>query len=411
MRRMRARRALAGGAVLAIAAAGCTSEPPVDGDPVAEATAAVDIDATEAAELRLLLEQQFALFTAATIAVVREPKASAGSAPAAADKAVEDLEATVADAYDRQTAQAFSKVLARYPAALSDYARALADDSETLIGGVRPTVVARRALMRLPMELAAAMSSVTGGGMEEEGTAALVRAPTVALLQTATAHVEDDFETAYIRQREAHAAMVSVGRAFAAGISEQQPDVYPGLRNTGAIELRSALQQLLGEHALLAGEVLRRGLRSAPDFEAAAAALNGNTEDLTAALDSIYGDGAEPFGTLWRQRISTLAESAVALAEKRAKRAGQLRATLARVDARIAAALAAMSDDTISADDATAALRSVTQRLLELAEASAGKKFDRANQLAAAAHASASGVAEVAAAGIAEHRPSEFPAR
>ena len=408
MRRMRARRALAGGAVVAIAVAGCTGESPVEGDPTPRITDTADVEATEAAALRLRLEQQFAMFSAATVAVIREPAAWADAADAAFDQSVKDLSGTIQDAYDRQTAAEFTALANRYPRALQDYGEAL--DVDTLRSGDAPTAQ-RRTVMRLPVQMAAYMSTVTGGGMEEDGTAALVRAPTLSLLQVVAAEVERDFQTAYERQREAHAAMVSVGRAFAAGISEQQPDTYPGLRNTGAVELRSALQQLFGEHALLAGDVLRRGLRSARDFDAAAAALNGNTEDLTGALGSIYADDAAQLGVLWRSRISTLAESAVAVAEQRPKMAARLRTELARLDADIADQLQTMSDGAITTAEVTPPLRSMTGGLLQHAGAAASKKLDRANASVAAAHADAAVLAEAVAGGIAEHRPSEFPAR
>lgn len=403
MRHMRARRALAGGALLAIAVGGCTSEPPVGGDPSPRTTEAVDVDATEAAALRLRLEQQFAMFSAATVAVIREPDASSDAAATAFESSVEDLTSTVADAYDRQTAKDFAAVISRYPEVLTEYAEALRSGR-----GVRES---RRAVLRLPARLASSMSTVTDGGMEEEGTEALVRAPTLSLLQVVAAEVERNYEAAYARQREAYAAMISVGRAFAAGISEQQPDSYPGLRNSGAVELRSALQQLFGEHALLTGDVLRRGLRSARDFDAAAAALNGNTEDLTRAVESIYAEDAKQFGVLWRERISTLAESAVAVAEKRTKRATELRTALARTDAEIAGELQTMSQDSIAARDVQPPLRSMTGNLLQHAAAAAGKEFDRANVTVADAHADAAALAEAVAAGIADDRPSEFPAR
>ena len=409
MRRMRARRALAGCAVVAVALTGCTSEPPVEGDPSPEPTESVDVDATEAADLRLRLEQQFAMFAAAAGALVRDP----GEAQTTAfDQSVKDLAGTVADAYDQQTAQDLDAVIRRYPPLLGDYGKALVATGEELLrGGDRPTAAARRAVLRLPVQVAAYMSTVTGGGMQEDGTAALVRAPTVSLLQVVAADVEGDHETAYARQREAYAAMVSVGRAFAAGITEQQPETFPGLRNTGALELRSALQQLLGEHAVLATEVLRRGLRGARDFEAAAAALNGNTEDLTAALESIYADDATQVSGLWRERISTLAESAVAVAQERTKRAAQLRTALTRTDDSIVAELEAMSEEAIAADDATEHLQSLTAALLQHAAAAAAKDRARATAAVADAHDSAAALAEVVAGGIAQHRPSEFPTR
>ena len=81
-----------------------------------------------------------------------------------------------------------------------------------------------------------------------------------------------------------------------------------------AAELRVALDRLLAEHAFLTIEQMRSGLRGAPDFAAAAKAVEANSTEVAEAIGSIYGDPAvEPFGEIWRSHIGYLVDYAVAL--------------------------------------------------------------------------------------------------
>ena len=81
-----------------------------------------------------------------------------------------------------------------------------------------------------------------------------------------------------------------------------------------AAQLRVDLDRLLAEHAFLTIEQMRSGLANSPDFAAAAAAVEGNSADVTAAIASIYGPGAaDPFGDIWRSHIGYLVDYSIAL--------------------------------------------------------------------------------------------------
>jgi hypothetical protein len=89
---------------------------------------------------------------------------------------------------------------------------------------------------------------------------------------------------------------------------------------TAASDLRSTLETLLGEHAVLAMTATQKGLAGDPDFEAVAAALDANGVALSEAIGSVYGDeAAEQFldgPSLWRDHISFFVDYTVGLAEK-----------------------------------------------------------------------------------------------
>lgn len=399
MKGMRAGRRLAATVLCAMVITGCTGDQPVDGDPRADATPTTTAaDAAQAGRLRLRLERQLASFHHRALEATRARKADAQAAAQGAADAVDDLVATVRSVYDGPTAERFESELQTWVERMRAHADAEEDDrSDT-----------RRELLQTADDVAGFMAEVTDDGMEAEGTGALLREPLRATASSIDAHADENFERAYLDHRQAYADMISVGRAFAAGITEQFPDRYGGPRSAGPLELQSALQQLLVEHALLVGVVTRRGAKGAPDFDAAAAALNGNTEDLGTAIDSIYGSDASALAAAWRDRISLLADYTVAAAEDRSKKQKAARGQLRRADERIGAVLDDVSEATMTREDTAEAVRKVTAALLDHVDAYVTKERDESQAALVRAERAASRLATFLAEGIVAHRPDDF---
>ena len=85
-----------------------------------------------------------------------------------------------------------------------------------------------------------------------------------------------------------------------------------------AAELRARLNTLLQEHAYLAAGATNAALggRQA-EFQAAAGALDANSVDLSKAIGSVYGGGAEQaFLVLWRTHIGFFVDYATGVATK-----------------------------------------------------------------------------------------------
>ncbi|MBD8504979.1 copper amine oxidase [Hoyosella sp. G463] len=83
-----------------------------------------------------------------------------------------------------------------------------------------------------------------------------------------------------------------------------------------AEELRIILERQLGQHAMLAVEAMRAGVAGQPQFDAAAASLGQNTEDLTESIRLVYGDeAAGQFNELWSNHIGFFVDFTVGLAE------------------------------------------------------------------------------------------------
>jgi hypothetical protein len=75
-------------------------------------------------------------------------------------------------------------------------------------------------------------------------------------------------------------------------------DTKPGFG--GAVDLRVALNRLLGEHMLIAADATQVALGGGPEFKAVAGALGQNTDDLAASIGSLYGPAAKSaFAAQW----------------------------------------------------------------------------------------------------------------
>lgn len=95
-------------------------------------------------------------------------------------------------------------------------------------------------------------------------------------------------------------------------------DAMMASSTTKAADLRAGLNYLLGEHILLASSATGAALAGRDaQFKAAAAALDQNSVDISKAIGSVYGQGAEDaFLPLWRRHIGFVVDYTVGVAAK-----------------------------------------------------------------------------------------------
>jgi hypothetical protein len=110
----------------------------------------------------------------------------------------------------------------------------------------------------------------------------------------------------YSSLRLAYGHMGEFAATLAGATQAKFPDKIDGKADTKAATLRAGMTSLLREHVLLASSATGGALGGrAPQFEAAATALNGpsasNTSDIVAAITSVYGaETGKAFDGLWR---------------------------------------------------------------------------------------------------------------
>ena len=377
--------------VCVVVLAGCTGSNPSDGpDRVSETPVPTEVPSA-AGDLRVELEALFGLHAHLTTEAIRGTKAARGAGVAAAEDAA------------RALAEALTKAVSDDSSA-DDLGDAWSEMTGALIeaGGGPSSDAAIDEAVTATLDL-------VGEGPDEEGLEDLLRAPLNALARHAESVQDKQRDKAYELARQAYAEMVTAGGAVAAGITEADPQAYPGRRNSGALELRSALRQLLGEHALLAVTVTRRGAKAAPDFDAAAAALNGNTTDISDALESIYESPGPALEAQWRNRIALLAKHAAALGDQRGKDVPSAREAVEEAADAVGDALAQGTDRAVKPAKVAAALRKLDAALLEQTEAFVAADLTQADAATQDAFARALKLADVLAQGIARQQPDEFP--
>ncbi|MFS0725600.1 copper amine oxidase N-terminal domain-containing protein [Paenibacillus sp. 1P07SE] len=128
------------------------------------------------------------------------------------------------------------------------------------------------------------------------------------LVAAFNAYVNNNYTDAYVQLRAAYARAYDTGDVLAEGIAAQFSSLYPSLEfNQEASDLRSTMGRLLGEHALLAVLAMQKAHDGAADAEHAAQALNKNTEELTAAISSVFGE-SDVFEPIWSSNIEYLGD-------------------------------------------------------------------------------------------------------
>jgi hypothetical protein len=108
------------------------------------------------------------------------------------------------------------------------------------------------------------------------------------------------------------------GRGAMAGMSMTMSH-SSGAASAKAVQLRITLNELLGEHAILAIQATQRGLVGGKDFPAVAKQLDANSVALSQAIASVYGAAAgKQFlngKNLWRDHIKDFVAYTVATAK------------------------------------------------------------------------------------------------
>lgn len=117
-------------------------------------------------------------------------------------------------------------------------------------------------------------------------------------------------------------AMLIVGLIIGGGLgyakgnnktSDNKPQNSMVTTDTKAAGLRTTLNNLEAEHVDLASAATRAGFDGDPSFNAAAGALGKNTDDLSKAIASVYGDQAgNKFKEIWASHIGFFVDYTVA---------------------------------------------------------------------------------------------------
>lgn len=197
----------------------------------------------------------------------------------------------------------------------------------------------------------------------------------------------------FVDARTAAAHMPETALTLATGLAAATGT--EGEVDSPAADLRAGLTALLQEHVYLAGIAVATAYTTGPDsgeFEAAAAALDGNSVDLSEAIGSLAGEeNGATFLEVWRSHISDFVDYAVARAGDDQAGVDQALSDLAAYTQTAGGFFEQISDGALPADAIAESLSMhVTTLTAAIDSLAAGDPAAYAELQEAAAHVSAS---------------------
>jgi hypothetical protein len=328
------------------------------------------------ATLERLLAQHAILTVRLTRARLRNDADLAQTANAALSKNTTDIGALVGSVYGADAAEQFEQVWSSHVASLFNYSRGVADKDKTVTDG------ARQELTDYTINVSRFVEDAT----KQADAAAVIRTDLQKhvdqLLQQTDAYAQRDYARAFSLERESYAHMFPLGKALATAIVTGGGGALPADFDSTAQQLRSRLGMLLGEHAELAVDAMRSGVATLPDFSAAATALDGNTRDLTAAIEGLFGGAnAERFQTLWGNHIDAFITYTQALAKNDRNGKETARAQLQQFNSDFAGFLSTSTEGRLGAPSLAQAFAAHEDLLIRQIDAYAGRDFQTAHQV------------------------------
>ncbi|SFL89514.1 copper amine oxidase [Salibacterium qingdaonense] len=257
---------------------------------------------TPAADLRATLDQY--LSEHAYLAVLTMQKGIDGAedfdaAASALEDNTEDLTGAIASVYGEEAGEQFNSMWSEHIGYFVDYVNASAEDNDAA------QEEALNALDNYRADFSEFLETATNERLEASALAEGLQMHVNQLIGSFDNYEAGNYEEAYSDLRDSMEHMYGVGKGLSTAVTNQFPEDFENTNPaTPAADLRADLNHTLSEHAALAVLAMQKGGDGAEDFENAAAALQGNTEDLAAQIGSVYGEQAESdFKMMWEEHI------------------------------------------------------------------------------------------------------------
>jgi hypothetical protein len=332
---------------------------------------------TSPKQVRAAFEQLLGLHALLAVRQMRSVVAGApdfGQVAGASLQANTDaLTRVVASAYGRPQADRFRQVWQRHLADLMAYAKGLAATNTAATG------TARAALLADANAYGSWLAGASKGRVTASEAAAGVRMHVEELMRQADAYAAKDYTQADRIERAAYEHMFTAGAGLAK--ASVTPEVAVGL-DAPPEKLRSAFAMLLGEHMELIVETQRATFAGAPQFKAAAAQVNANTNDLTKAMAAIVGPAkAREFQAAWAKHVEGLLAYTAAVAGNDQNAKAVAKQNLDGFAERLGLYFSDIIKNALSAGPLTEAITAHDTHLTDHVDAYAAKDYTKAQQM------------------------------
>jgi hypothetical protein len=330
--------------------------------------------ADQALRLQSLLGQHSVLAAEFMRGRIRGDDDFAQAANAALSKNTDAMTQLVGQLFGPAAAKGFEPKWAAHVVSLFAYARGLADQDKG------EQADARKDLIGYEEQLAGFFAGASQGRLPIKVANQAVRMHVDHLLMQADAYAAGDYATADRIYRESYEHTYDLGAAISGALL---PPKQAKTLQAPVWRLRSQLDKLLAEHVVLVQDATRAAVSNAPDFAAAGQDVNGNTRDLAAAVDTLFGaPAAKQFQSLWANHVDQLIAYAGAATAHNTARQDQARAALRDFENRMAALLGAATGKRLGNAALATALATHDQMLMRHADAYAAKDYGTAHDIA-----------------------------
>ena len=363
------------------------------------------LDETPATELRVTLDRllsEHAFLTIQAIHAGVTDNDQFAAAAGALEANTSELEAAFGGIYGEDGGQRFGDLWRAHIGYVVDYTRARQSGDED---GEQAAVDGMAAYQ----EDFAAFVAGANPHLSEEALHVLLEDHLGQLQQVANVQA-GDYDAVYRTARDAYHHMFVLGDGLAEAIATQFPQTFGGSAFAfgPAVDLRIVLDQLLGEHAFLAAEVMRLAQTSQDAERAAADALAANGDSIRIAIEDIYGEAAgRGFADIWEQHNGHYVDYVRAKLSDDAQGATRARASLEGFTDAVADFFIAATD-LPDAEPLRAALAAHTSHLLEQVDAHHAGDHVASFDIAREAHRHMGAISDVLATGIANQFPGRF---
>ncbi|HWH32658.1 MAG TPA: hypothetical protein VNU01_08300, partial [Egibacteraceae bacterium] len=279
-------------------AGGDRSEPATEHSEGADDTAATAQAADLRAGLNTLLAEHVFFAGAAVNEALQGNTAGFEAAAGALDENSVALSEAVGSVYGPEAGEAFLGLWRSHIGMFVDYTQA------TAAGDKAAQDKAVADLTGYANDFAVFLSGANPN-LPEETVEQLVVEHVVSTKDAVDALASGDAAKGFSEFREAIAHMHMIGDPLSAAIAQQFPEQFSTGTSEAASALRTQLNVKLAEHVWLAGAAVNEAAKgNTAAFEAAAGALDGNSQDLAGMVGSVYGpEAGEAFLGLWRAHI------------------------------------------------------------------------------------------------------------
>ncbi|GIM89043.1 hypothetical protein [Paractinoplanes toevensis] len=278
-----------------------------------------------------------------------------------------DMTDLVGQLFGTGTAEKFSPLWSEHIVELFAYAGALAARDDTAKGD------ALHELTEYEVELGDFFAGASQGRLRPAAARQAVVAHVGHLTGQADAYAAGDYATADDLYRMGYQHTYDLGLTLAEALL---PAADAATLREPLWRLRSQLGRLLAEHAVLVEDLTRAAVTETPDFAASGNMINGNTRDLAAAMDTLFGPAAaRQFQALWADHVEQL----VAYAQGHQDTAST---AMAGIERRLGAFLSGATGERIGTAALTAALQKHDMMLMRHADAYAAKDYATAHDVA-----------------------------